>query len=52
MLARLRRLLAGADPVFDDRWRDLLTREFEHWSTLTDDELERMERLVAAFVRG
>jgi Mlc titration factor MtfA (ptsG expression regulator) len=52
MLARLRRLLAGAEPVFEDRWRDLLTREFEHWSTLTDDEAERMERLVASFVRG
>jgi MtfA peptidase len=36
--------------VFEQRWRPILERDFEHWRALRPDELERMEMLVARFV--
>lgn len=50
MFERFRRRWAAPEPEFDDRWDELLTREFEHWRTLSADELERMRMLVAHFV--
>jgi MtfA peptidase len=52
VFARLRGLFTSTPPVFEERWRDLLADEFEHWSTLSDAETERMKMLVAAFVYG
>lgn len=52
---RFRRWLTApfspADAVFDDRWRPTLEQGFEHWRMLTPAERERMEMLVARFVR-
>jgi Mlc titration factor MtfA (ptsG expression regulator) len=51
MLSRLRRLFSATPPpAFEERWRDLLTAEFHHWSQLTPAETERMEMLIARFV--
>ena len=50
MFARLRRRWSAPEPIFDDAWDPLLDREFEHWNTLSPDELDRMRMLVARFV--
>lgn len=52
MLSRLRRALLRPDPEFDPRWEGLLGTEFQHWRSLTVDERDRMEWLVARFVHG
>lgn len=49
MLASLRGWFSRSTPVFDEGWRPLLERDFEHWRTLEPDELTRMESLVARF---
>lgn len=55
MTGRLRRWLtvpfSGAEATFDERWQQLLERGFEHWRTLTPAERDRMQMLVARFVR-
>jgi Mlc titration factor MtfA (ptsG expression regulator) len=52
MFSHLRRLFTAAPPPeFDEDWRDLLTAEFQHWSSLSPTEIERMEMLIARFVR-
>ena len=51
MFERFRRRWSAPEPVFDDAWEDLLDREFEHWHTLTPDELERMRMLVASVLQ-
>lgn len=55
MTDRLRRWLAtpftGVEAAFDERWQHVLERGFEHWRTLTPAELDRMQALVARFVR-
>lgn len=52
MFRRLRGLFSSTPPVFEDRWEHLLADRFEHWSTLSETEAERMEMLVAEFVHG
>ncbi len=51
MIASIRNWLSGepTSPEFDESWRLLLERRFEHWKLLTPAELERMELLVARF---
>jgi Mlc titration factor MtfA (ptsG expression regulator) len=44
------RLSGRTDASFDDAWRPVLERDFEHWQRLTPGELERMEMLVANLV--
>lgn len=51
MFSTVRRWFGGTAPSFDERWRPLLEASFEHWRLLTPVELDRMEGLVAAFVR-
>ena len=52
VIASIRNWLSGEppSPEFDESWRLLLERRFEHWKLLTPAELERMELLVARFV--
>lgn len=51
MFSSLRRVFDRSTPSFDERWRPLLAANFEHWQLLTPAELQRMEALVASFVR-
>lgn len=52
MIGRLRRWFGAATPGFDPAWEPVLRAEFEHWSLLDPDELERMRDLVARFFHG
>jgi len=47
---RLRQLLRPRAPSFDPSWELVLRDGFEHWSSLSADEIERMRELVARFV--
>jgi MtfA peptidase len=49
MFEAVRRWRSGSTEVFDESWRPLLARNFEHWNLLTPGEIERMEMLVATF---
>lgn len=50
MIQRIRQLFSGTPPTFDERWRELLEGQFQHWVLLDPRELTRMEGLVANFV--
>lgn len=54
MIGSIRHWLSGEHtPVeFDEAWRPVLQRNFQHWNLLTPDELQRMEMLVADFFHG
>lgn len=49
MFSSIRRLFSRPLPVFDELWRPILLQDFEHWQTLSEPEIERMELLVASF---
>jgi Mlc titration factor MtfA (ptsG expression regulator) len=49
MFKSLRRALTGTPALFDPAWRQLLEHDFVQWNLLTNEELERMELLVAKF---
>ena len=53
MFASIRRRWSGrgTSDGFDESWRTVLEAGFEHWRSLTPGELDRMEVLVARFVR-
>ena len=52
MLDRLRNLLSSDPPVFEPTWEEVLIADFDHWSRLTDTELDRMRMLVSRFFHG
>ena len=49
MFSSIRNLFSRPQPVFNDEWRPILVQDFEHWQTLSDAEIGRMEMLVAGF---
>jgi Mlc titration factor MtfA (ptsG expression regulator) len=49
MFDSIRQHFSRTPPVFDDLWRAILEADFEHWLTLSDTEIERIETLVASF---
>ena len=50
VLDTVRGWFSGEPATFDPSWEPLLTREFDHWSSLNAGELARMRMLVARFV--
>lgn len=49
MFDSIRRRFSRSAPTFDELWRPILEGDFEHWLTLSETEIERMEMLVASF---
>ena len=50
MLRWLRQLFNTSPLEFDESWRPELVSGFQHWSLLSQAELDRMEMLVTRFM--
>lgn len=50
MIATIRRWFSRTAPEFDPTWEPILRSGYAHWSTLDDNERERMRMLITRFI--